>query len=901
MPADKSTKKAIIIMLAIICTLMIVPGTSALAADNSNLLRNYKTPTAIITTLVILLSLITILLKKIKSINISREFNKMTEELQGHFLGAIKFLKKTIIGQGKDKKKLNNLPWYLFIGAPESGKTSLLAYPKIPYILAKNYKANNGIKIIPSSYVCNWWITSNIVIVDVPGYYTFSALASNCLAIADKQYHSFSHKKKLCLDLWYNLLKLLKKHNKQHDIRAVIVAVNLADLQHTSRQQQQLWQQELQARLTEYWQKFGNLPLYLVITKMDLIPGFLEFFSHMSTEELNQLWGITLDHSNNDPRSVLTQFNNQFNHLIKQVNNQLLWRLHIEHNEQTRHLIKDFPLQLETIKARLAQIIKTLLASNPKLILTGIYLTSATQSQKDMPASLSLTEIPLNAIAMAENYNFSNRCFFIKKLINYVLPYTAAEYNKLRASKLAKYKLACYIIYLLLLTAAILWLGQLLIQNLHTTYSLEHDINEYNAYGENYENMPAVFGLHYSIALLNDLAKARNTMPTTTLFLSKIKTYYGNQAHEDSQQLYQLALKNILLPQLENILANYLSTLITNDERNINFGQLYDALQAYLMLQPSNNNLINTQYTSFIISQLCTIFALPTALQHEVLIKLNPHLQAALKLSSFVLLNSDLITQSRQILNSLSSPQLGDIILNHGYNNSSFIFALNTENTIPALQLNNQISLIVPNIFTKDGYLHQINGQELQQIATEVITGNAVLGEKVHNLASFTYTPAINVLTSELSTKFVKDYSNFWQQIVEQLSLFKANTIESIDEIIINWLSNDSSLTKLVILINNNTNLKLILDHSKPLTNLNDLIVAANQQKNNNPLGAILIDLYKLHTLIQQKLHNNADNKAQIIAYSKQLKRLAVHYPAPINNCVIHLLNNILELLSTDT
>jgi type VI protein secretion system component VasK len=55
---------------------------------------------------------------------------KLREQLKG----ASKFLAKTRL---HNKRSLNTLPWYILLGPPNVGKTSLLAHSEQEFILAK--------------------------------------------------------------------------------------------------------------------------------------------------------------------------------------------------------------------------------------------------------------------------------------------------------------------------------------------------------------------------------------------------------------------------------------------------------------------------------------------------------------------------------------------------------------------------------------------------------------------------------------------------------------------------------------------------------------------------------------------------------------------------------------------
>ncbi|MDA8562164.1 hypothetical protein N9L02_03540, partial [Gammaproteobacteria bacterium] len=108
-----------------------------------------------------------------KTSQLPPDAKKKIESLRGRFEGAVSFLTKTFINKkGKDVNLLD-LPWLLFIGPKGSGKSSILNKSNINFILSKNIKSKKT-KIISQPEMCDWWITKDLVLVDIPGSYLSS-------------------------------------------------------------------------------------------------------------------------------------------------------------------------------------------------------------------------------------------------------------------------------------------------------------------------------------------------------------------------------------------------------------------------------------------------------------------------------------------------------------------------------------------------------------------------------------------------------------------------------------------------------------------------------------------------------------------------------------------------------
>ena len=234
--------------------------------------------------------------------------NKL-QALQKRFEGACEFFKKTMITNKQGQRiYLSHLPWYLLIGQETSGKSTLLAHSNVNFVLAKQF--NSDKKVMTPSETCDWWATKEFVLVDVPGAF---------LSERKGQTHTV---------LWNSLLNLIHTSQQEKSVNGVLIAINLPELGKQSSSEKNQFIRDLKKRIFSLQEKFGKaLPFYFVITKCDLIPGFSDFFSELSSDELIQPWGVSLVRQNTNEKlnSIITQ---RFNALIKRLNKQLIIKLH---------------------------------------------------------------------------------------------------------------------------------------------------------------------------------------------------------------------------------------------------------------------------------------------------------------------------------------------------------------------------------------------------------------------------------------------------------------------------------------------------------------------------------------------------------------------------------------------
>ena len=96
-------------------------------------------------------------------------------ELQNRFSDAAKTL-KTMRVDGKSRtgwssKFIYELPWYIIVGAPGSGKTTALVNSGLDFPLAGQY-GKAALQGIGGTRNCDWWFTDQAVVIDTAGRYT---------------------------------------------------------------------------------------------------------------------------------------------------------------------------------------------------------------------------------------------------------------------------------------------------------------------------------------------------------------------------------------------------------------------------------------------------------------------------------------------------------------------------------------------------------------------------------------------------------------------------------------------------------------------------------------------------------------------------------------------------------
>lgn len=80
---------------------------------------------------------------------------------------ALALLKKAKLG-GDERRNLYELPWYVIIGPPGSGKTTALVNSGLHFPLAAQLGAG-AVRGVGGTRNCDWWFTDQAVLLDTAG------------------------------------------------------------------------------------------------------------------------------------------------------------------------------------------------------------------------------------------------------------------------------------------------------------------------------------------------------------------------------------------------------------------------------------------------------------------------------------------------------------------------------------------------------------------------------------------------------------------------------------------------------------------------------------------------------------------------------------------------------------
>jgi type VI secretion system protein ImpL len=327
--------------------------------------------------------------------------------LRQRFEEAAAILKKTRFkGPDGESRYVHELPWYVFIGAPGSGKTTALVNSGLQFPL-RAAGSDPALAGIGGTRNCDWWFTDEAVLLDTAGRYTTQESDLEADAAA-----------------WLGFLDLIKRFRPRRPLNGALVTLSVSDLMLWGDDERTRYAWHVRARVAELYERLGvRFPVYLLVTKCDLLAGFMEFFGELDAEGRARVWGATFDFAADGfvLGSPGQRFDEEFGLLEGRLYAELLQRLEGEGDLQRRAAAYRFPQEFRGVGPLIEKFLDSAFVGvqgAPEPLLRGVYFTSGTQEGSPIDRVLgTLARSFKLERAAGPALSGSGKSFFLRRLL----------------------------------------------------------------------------------------------------------------------------------------------------------------------------------------------------------------------------------------------------------------------------------------------------------------------------------------------------------------------------------------------------------------------------------------------------------------------------------------------------
>lgn len=683
--------------------------------------------------------------------------------LDARMKDALLTLKKAT---GGSANYLYELPWYMLIGPPGSGKTTALVNSGLKFPLARG-GSPEAVAGVGGTRYCDWWFTEDAVLIDTAGRYT----TQDSDAKADRK-------------SWLAFLDLLKSNRPRQPVNGVMVAISVEDLLRCSPAEVNAHADAIRTRLLElHTQLRVDFPVYALFTKLDLVAGFMEYFSHLNEAARRVVWGATFQ-TDDKTQNLVHEVGPEFDLLIERLNAELPDRLQEEPTPAARVQMFGFPSQMAALRPALIDFLNRIFEPtryHTNATLRGFYFTSGTQEGTPIDQLIGALQKNFGAQQVSVPvFSGSGKSFFLSDLITKVIigeaAWVSTDKRAVRRSFLLNTAAYAALLVGSLGAAAAWWVSYG--KNTDLIATSNEQTKGFIASAAPVIQEPSVADRDFAKIepLLNQLrdlpagyAMKDNIIPTSATFGLSQWARLGNAAETTYKTGLERWLRSRLIFRMEE--------LIEANQNNPDF--IYEALKVYLILggrQKMDEDLILSWVRRDFAENLY-----PGATFARLRTSLEEHASAMLKLDGGTppVLNEPLIEEAQRILARMSLGQRAYQLMKSqarpGPGKDDWIIARKGGGDAKTVfEAKNGVDLEtvrVPYFFTYDGFHEGFIGK-MRDAAIQIQKERWVLGAAgAEDVLARQY----DTLPQELLALYSREHDEVWKRVLANIRLRPLN------------------------------------------------------------------------------------------------------------------------------
>lgn len=690
------------------------------------------------------------------------------EQIGDRFTQALETLKRYRFKGATGKRALYELPWYIIVGPPGSGKTTALVNSGLEFPLAEKF-GRAALQGVGGTRNCDWWFTNEAVLIDTAGRYT----TQDSHKVVDSS-------------AWEGFLQLLRRNRRRRPINGAIVAISLQDLLMQTEDERLLHAKTIRTRLDELMDKLEiRFPVYLMFTKADLVSGFSEFFEDFSRDDREQVWGVSLPNAAAvDQIPDFDYLHAELMELTQSLYSRVLYRMHQERDSKRRAAIQGFPQQFENVKVIAEQFVRQTFAFNRfkyQPYLRGVYFSSGTQDG---------TPIDRLMASVAANFGFTRevaqlphqqgKSYFLGRLFREVI-FPEAELVGSNAGYERTIRWLQRGAYAAMLAAVVgltvVWSGSV-VRHKGFMGEVQAHVSEYDEASSRQQAWNN--DVRQVLPALNALVQASNVYDQQNHPFLTGMGLYDDRVDERADAAYAHQLLTLYRPRLLEILEKVIS-------QGYDGGDLYDTFRVYMMFQKVDKLERERVQDWFVTFWEQTLRGEGTRRK-----ELEFHLTNLLALKDFppAQLNERVVKDTRALLlrEKVAQRVYSRVRTNPLYNRRVDLLGLYGASVRTSYKVDSSVqrSLTIPVMFTKEGYDNIDLGPNSPLVA-DIVNERWVLTDDENAKIDF-IEEDLDDVSKQVQDLYLSEYIQVWDEVYRNLHVTEFRSLQHAEEVLANMV-----------------------------------------------------------------------------------------------------------------
>ncbi|WP_171382191.1 type VI secretion system membrane subunit TssM [Vibrio europaeus] len=705
---------------------------------------------------------------------------------------------------------LYSLPWYLVLGLENAGKTSLINRSGQNFALSSVMRASGQKSENPYSF--DWWIGDESVLIDPDG------------ELLTQGNRNEDNDGELERRLWLNFVNWLEKTRSRRPLNGIVLALDVSHLATSTASERKAYANLLRARIRELMETLATrLPVYITLTKLDLLYGFEPFFKHYSKSQRDEVLGFTFSLESVDNLDHwLEEFSKDYGQFVSKINELFPHAVAEPLEQEERDAVYSFTRQMSGLQDILKEFFQDALSSDQfstSALVRGAYFTSVYQQGVPSNAfgdSASRRYGLTHAVNKAQNAKNSTVYFTQQLFSNIIYPEAGLASDNFRVAKHKRRLMG--LSFTACMVATVLLVGtwhRYYLANVNQSDAVLAKVNEYKAQ----------YPSNLSLASQKDILEPLNKIRQATLefgffrekprYISDFGLYQGHTIGPMVEDTYLNLLENRFLPLL-------MADVVVALEQADNEEEKLAVLRVYRMMVDKSG-----RYRDYVLDYFGKYWQSAFAGQKQVQGELLDHLDYAMR-------HTDLAgarEQGDEFAERVMKPYDRTIAnvqaeLSTMPNDQRVYrnLKLNAQTVLgPAISIRNLVgpifdivfeervansSLYIPQMLTKEGFESYFMPRS-ESVSELALIDSWVLGQS--KTAQFSEADK-QVLREKIRNLYVADYVNTWRAALNDIDMKYFGDINDAVMVLENLTGNVEPMQRLLRTLENNTQVIAGLD-----------------------------------------------------------------------------------------